>query len=125
MSLPLAYLDAAVVEEIPVDLWRRVFEEIGWPASLLPHAESFTHADVLEAFGRDEPTDDLLQFLEVLHTLGTESGADAIQAALDDQRLPRNVLPAGAGERELAVHLYLAQRKDASLADVFARAQVQ
>jgi hypothetical protein len=125
MSLPLAYLDAAVVEEVPMDLWHRVFEEVGWPASLRPNAESFTHADVLDAFARDEPTDGLLQLLEALHTLGTEGGADAIQTALDDQRVSRNVLPAGAGERELAVHLFLAQRKDASLADVFARAQVQ
>jgi hypothetical protein len=125
MPIPLAFLDAAVVEEVPVDLWRRIFDEVGWPASLRVHAESFTHADVVEAFARDEPTDDLLQFLEVLNTLGTQAGADAIQMALDDQRISRDVLPTGTGERELAVHLYLAQRQNASLADVFARAQIQ
>lgn len=125
MQLPLAFLDAAVVEEVPIDLWRRTFDVVGWPTSLRPRAETFTHGDVLRAFEHDEPTDDLLQFLEVLHTLGTAGGADAIQMALEDQRVSRDVLPLGAGERELAVHLFLAQREDASLADVFARAQVQ
>lgn len=125
MPLPLAFLDAAIVEEVPVDLWRRAFDVVGWPTSLRPRAGTLTHADVLEAFEHDEPTDDLLQFVEVLHTLGTEAGADAIHMALDDQRVSRDALPAGTGARELAVHLYLAQRQDASLADVFARAQVQ
>lgn len=125
MSLPLAYFDAAVVEEVPVDLWRRLFGAVGWPVSLHAKRDTFTHADVLEAFDRDAPTDDLLQLLEVLHTFGTEAGAEAIQAALNDQRVPRDVLPTGTSERELAIHLYLAQRQNASLAQVFARAQVQ
>jgi hypothetical protein len=125
MPLPLAYLDAAVVEEVPVDLWRQTFAVLGWPASLRTIAETFTHDDVVAAFGRDDPTDELLQLLEVIHTLGTETGADAIQTALDDQRVPRDVLPVGVSAREFAVHLFLAQRRDGSLADVFARAQIQ
>src|SRR5208337_3954019 len=34
-------------------------------------------------------------------------------------------LPAGNGDREFALRFFVAQRKDASLADAFARAQIQ
>jgi|GEM_PF-5309344 len=125
MSLPLAYLDAAVVEELPVDLWCQAFDQIGWPASLVSRRTALSHAEIVEAFARDEATDEMLQLFEVLHTLGSDAGADAIQTALDDQLIPSDVLPEGASERERVVHLFLAQRKNASLADVFARAQVQ
>lgn len=125
MSLPLAYLDAAVVEEVPIDLWRQVFDQVGWPASLDSRRQTLSHAAIVDAFARDEATDEMLQLFEVLHTLGTDAGVDAIQAALDDQRIPNGLLPTGASERELVVHLFLAQRKNASLAEVFARAQIQ
>lgn len=125
MQLPLAYLDAAVIEEVSVDLWREVFEAVGWPASLVEKHDTFTHADVLHAFEQDDPTDDLLQAIEALHALGTESGRDAIAVAMRDRRVPTDKLPASTGEREFALHLFLAQRSDASLSDVFARAQTQ
>src|SRR5665213_2648084 len=67
----------------------------------------------------------MFKALESLHTLGTEAGREAIVAAMNDQRVPLNTLPADIGERELALHLLLAQRGNASLADVFARAQTQ
>lgn len=125
MQLPLAHFDASVIEEVPTDLWRLVFDAVGWPATLESKRPSFSHADVLDAFERDNPTDDLLQALEVLHSLGTESGREAIIAAMRDRRVPMERLPVGGGEREFALHLFLAQRADASLADVFARAQTQ
>lgn len=125
MQLPLAYLDAAVVEEVPVDLWRQLFDEVGWPATLASRRQDFGHADVLAAFEQDTPSDELLQALETLHVLGTETGCEAIVTAMQDRCVSRDVLPPDASERELALHLFLAQRNDASLADVFARAQTQ
>lgn len=125
MQLPLAYLDASVIEEISLDLWRKVFEVVGWPSSIVGKPNTFTHDDVFHSFEHDNPTDDLLQAIEALHVLGTESGRDAIAAAMNDRRVPTDTLPASTGEREFAVHLFLAQRSDASLADVFARAQTQ
>lgn len=125
MQLPLAYLDATVVEEIPVNLWSEIFEATGWPESLVSKRDSFGHQDVLHAFAKDNPSDDLLQALETLHTLGTEGGREAIVSAMNDRRVAMDALPANMGEREFALRLYLAQRSDASLADVFARAQIQ
>ncbi len=125
MQLPLAHLDAAVVEEIPVDLWRQVFDVAGWPASLTTKRNSFTHPDVLSALVTDNPTDELLQALEALDSLGTESGREAIVTAMKDRRLPMDLLSGEYGEREFALRLYLAQRENASLADVYTRAQIQ
>lgn len=125
MLIPLAHLDPVLVEEVPLDLWRQVFDAVGWPASLRATQESITHAAVLESITRDDPTDGLLQLLEVLQSLGTEDGADAIQAALGDQRIQRDALPLGISNREMALHLFLAQRENAALAEVLARAQIQ
>lgn len=123
MQLSLAYLDAAAIEEVSIDVWREVFDATGWPESLASKRGSFGHEDVLRAFEQDNPTDNLLQALETLHDLGTEAGREAIVSAMHDRRVPLDALPADTGEREFALRLYLAQRADASLADVFARAQ--
>lgn len=125
MQLPLAYLDAAAIEEVPVDLWQDVFDAVGWPPSLASKNGSFGHEDILRALERDPPSDSLLQVLEVLHTLGTETGRDAIQAAMQDRRVSTSGLPSNKGEKEFALRFYIAQRSDVSLADVFVRAQIQ
>jgi len=125
MPLPLAYLDAAVIEEVSLDTWKDVFDFVGWPDSLMGRRASFTHENVLEAFQNDDPSDHLLQALEALHDLGTEAGRDAIVTAMNDRRVPLDTLPQNTGEREFALRLFIAQQNNASLADVFARAQTQ
>ena len=125
MPLPLAYLDAAVIEEVSLDTWKDVFDFVGWPKSLMGRRASFTHENVLEAFQKDDPSDHLLQALETLHDLGTEAGRDAIVTAMSDRRVPLDTLPQNTGEREFALRLFIAQQNNASLADVFARAQMQ
>ena len=125
MPLPLAYLDAAVIEEVSLDTWKDVFDFVGWPNSLMASRASFTHENVLQAFQKDDPSDHLLQALETLHSLGTEAGRDAIVTAMSDRRVPLDTLPQNTGEREFALRLFIAQQNNASLADVFARAQMQ
>jgi hypothetical protein len=124
MQLPLAYLDAAAIQEVPIDLWKDVFDVVGWPLSLSIARESFGHEDVLRAFAQDEPTDSLLQALEALDTLGTEAGREAIMSAIHDRGVPPGALPAGKGEREFALRFYMAQRTNTALADAFIRAQI-
>lgn len=125
MQLSLSYLDPAAIEEISIDLWREVFDALGWPSSLTNKRDNFTHDDVAASIQQDDLSDDLLYALESIHTLGTEAGRDAIISTMQERRVEFQSLPEGASERELAVRLYLDQRNDASLADVFARAQVQ
>lgn len=123
MQLPLAYLDASAIEEVPLGLWREVFEVLGWPQLLTDRRDTFTHEDVRGVLRHDDLSDGLLHALETLHTLGTEAGREAIVSVMNDRRVRSDTLPADIGEREFALRLYLAQRGDASLADVFARAQ--
>ena len=125
MQLPLMYLDAAAIEEVPIDLWRDVFDAIGWPSSLETKRGSFGYQDIRDAFQKDTPTDVLLQALEALHMLGTESGREAILSAIQDRNVADAVLPNGKGEREFALRFYIAQRTNAALADAFVRAQIQ
>ena len=125
MQLPLVYFDASAIEEVPLALWREAFETLGWPASLAGKQASFTHDDVRDAIRNDDLADILLHALEILHTLGTEAGREAITSIMKERRVELHELPDGVGERELAMQLYLAQRSNASLADVFARAQTQ
>lgn len=123
MKLPLAYLDATFLEEVPLPLWRDVFDAVGWLSSLEGKKQSFTHTDLLEAFAADAPTEELLEAMEALHVFGSEVGRNAVATALADCHAASDALPAGLGERELALQLFLRPRSDAVLAEVFIRAQ--
>ena len=125
MDLPLIFLDAVAIEEVPIALWRQAFDVLGWPISLRDKANTFTHHDVQVAIPNDDLSDDLLQALETLHMLGTEDGREAIMSVMSERGAQLPGLPDDSSERELALRLYLAQRTDASMADVFARAQTQ
>jgi hypothetical protein len=126
MQIPLAHMDSAVLEEVPIPLWTELFEAVGWPQSLAPkRATTFTYDDVLAAIQSDRLNDELLLALETLHRLGTPEGRETINAVMSDRHIPLDALPHDLGERELALRLFLKQRGDGALAEVFSRAQVQ
>ncbi|MCI0665847.1 MAG: hypothetical protein L0220_32730 [Acidobacteria bacterium] len=125
MQIPLAFADPAVIEEVSLPLWRELFDALGWPASLLGKSESLTHDLIVSSFQSDALSDELLQAIETVHDLGTPEGRETISALLADRQIPSITLPQGLGERELALRLFLSQRSDGALAEVFSRAQVQ
>jgi hypothetical protein len=125
MTLPLAFLDVAAIEEVAVDVWTEVFEAAGWPLSLAEKKGSIGHADIVDALRKDPLADELLHALETLNELGSDAGRDAIVAAMNDRRIPLDTISQNSGEKEFSLRFYLAQRKDAALVDVFARAQIQ
>jgi len=125
MQIPLAFADPVVIEEVSLALWRELFDALGCPDSLRSRSESLTHDEIVLAFQRDVLSDELLQAIETLHDLGTPEGRETISAILTDRQIPSGTLPQGIGERELALRLFLAQRSDGALAEVFSRAQVQ
>lgn len=125
MQLSISLMDSSAVEEVSLDLWRCLFDAVGWPATLATGKEEICHSHVAEALQRDSLGDELLQAIEAIHVLGTESGAEAIIRALDDQHMASTILVDGLGERELALQLFLAQRADAAMAEVFLRARVE
>ena len=95
MQLPLVYFDASAIEEVPLALWREAFETLGWPASLAGKQASFTHDDVRDAIRNDDLADILLHALEILHTLGTEAGREAITSIMKERRVELHELPDG------------------------------
>ena len=123
MKLPFVHLDLAVIEEIPIPLWRKLLAVVGVPHSL--PAGHFSHAALLAALQGDTLSGQLLEALEAIHLFGSEEGREAVAEAMADQRVDTSSLPTGVGERELAVHLYLAKQHDVALADVFARARLR
>jgi hypothetical protein len=88
MQLSLSLVDAAAIEEVPIDLWRELFNVTGWPNSLGGKRNAFTHDDVLSALTQDEPSDELLQALEALDALGSDAGREAIVAAMRTATCP-------------------------------------
>ena len=125
MNFPLAYLDRAAIEEVPIDTWKDVFDALGWSRSLTKKRDALGYDDILNSFAQDEPSDDLLHALEALSSLGTEEGREAIISAINDSGARMGALPTEKGEREFALRFFLAQRRDAALSDAFVRAQIQ
>lgn len=125
MQIPLALANSVVIEEVSLPLWRELFDALGWPPSLEGKSESLTHEEIISALQRDVLSDELLQAIETIHDLGTPEGREAISTLLADRQISPSILPKGLGERELALRLFLSQRTDGSLADVFSRAQIQ
>ena len=125
MQISLAFPDLAVIEEVSLPLWRELFDALDWPTSLSGKSESLTHDEILSAFQRDILSGELLQAIETIHDLGTPEGRETINTLLADRQVLSSTLSQGLGERELALRLFLAQRNDGALAEVFSRAQVQ
>ena len=94
-----------------MDLWRKLFQVVGWPESIKGKKKLLIHEEVLAALQGDVLSDDLLQAIEALNELGTESGRDAIQNAMKDRRVLPEAIPMDVGERELPLILFLAQKK--------------
>ena len=124
MKLSLAYL-TGMIDEIPPEAWADLFEAAGWPASLAEERGTPRHGQIVTALTDDDLSDELLEALDVLETLGTSAGRAAIEAALADQHLLPDFLPPNEGDRVYALRLFIGQRQDTALADVLARAQIQ
>lgn len=123
MQLPLAYLDAAALEEVPLDVWHELFGAVGWPSSLT--TESLSHDTIRASFEHDEPTDGLLLALEAIHDLGTDDGREGLLEAMRDRHVVEGQIPNECGEREFALRAFLLQRHEPSVADAFVRAQIR
>ena len=124
MKVSPAYL-TGLIEEVPPEAWKDLFETVGWPSSLKDAPTPLTHERILTALKDDELSAELHEALEAMETLGTESGRQAIETALADQHLFPDTLPANEGDRVYALRLFVGQRSDAALAEVLARAEIQ
>ena len=122
MQLPLVYLDASAVEEIPLDAWHELFDAVGWPSSLEP--SSLGHDSIGASLVGDEPSEGLLLALESIYSLGTSDGREALLGAMHDRHVDSAQIPEGCGEREFALRAFLLRQAQPAFVDVFARAQI-
>lgn len=123
MQLPLAYLDASAIEEIPLEVWSDLFERVGWPGSVRP--DRFDHDSIRDSLQRDEPSDQLLLALEAIHSLGTGEGREALLEAVGDRCVAVERLPSDCGDREFAARLFVLQLSESDVSDAFVRAQIR
>ena len=121
-QVPLAFLDAAAVEEIPLVLWQEV---LAISRVVVPGGgELSSHAEILDALQTASASAELLEALQSINELGTEGGREAIVEALTDAQIDLQGIP-DCGEREFSLRIYLRQRLDPALAEAFDRAQVR
>ena len=53
MAASMFFLDPTVIEEVSLESWRRLFDDVGWPASLDSKRDTFEHEDVLNSLRSD------------------------------------------------------------------------
>lgn len=120
--VPTILLDLVAIEELPLALWRRVFEVVGYPSGLSP--TNLSHAAIIDHVGGGDVSEQLIEVLQVLHDIGTESGLEAMNAVAEAHQCDLGqilVLP----PREAAVQLWLSQRADPAMQELFTRVQMQ
>jgi hypothetical protein len=119
---PTILLDAVVIEEVPLPLWGRVFHEIGYPSGV--PSNGLTMEAVHDYVRERQVSPEFIEVLQVIHDIGTDSGLDAMIAVAGAHQRDLGTI-ATHPPREAAVELWLAQRRDASLSEVFTRVQMQ
>lgn len=102
MSLPQEFLDDAPLREISVERWRSVFTRGGVPDGVA--LDTLTEDGVVAAFAAPDLPRQYLDFLQVLHDLGTPLGADALHDAAAECGVDRSDWPVEV--RELAAELW-------------------
>lgn len=121
-GVPTALLDVTEIEEVPLAIWILVFEEIGYPFGLTK--DTLTVDGVLTYVRGNAVTAELIEVLQTMHDLGTDSGADAIKSVGNAHQLDLSAI-SGLAPREAAVQLWLAQRRDVKLQELFTRVLMQ
>lgn len=121
-QVPTLLLDAVVIEEVPIALWQKVFTQIGYPPGIKP--ADLSHDAILEHVQEGKTSPELIEVLQAIHDLGTDAGADAVKAVAAAHQLDLGAI-IKRSPREGAVELWLAQRQDAALREVYTRIQMQ
>lgn len=121
-TVPSMLLDLVAIEEVPIVVWRRAFEVVGYPPGLT--ARTLSHDAVVDHVLSGQVSTELIELLQVLHDLGTDGGVDAMKAVAEAHQHDLGAITAMA-PREAAVQLWLEQRVDPTLREIFMRVQMQ
>ena len=77
--VPHALLDLAVIEEVSLDTWKDIFEEIGYPVGLA--RRTLTHDQIEKHLAGGSRVPDLVEILQAIHDLGSEAGREVLLEA--------------------------------------------
>lgn len=121
-SVPLDQLDVVTVEEVSDDVWKPILDEVGYPPGMM--ATTFTKDALLDHLGTDAVSPDLIEALRAISELGTADAVDTMKAVADSYQVELGAIVAHA-PRDAAARLWLAQRKNAGLREIYTRIQMQ
>lgn len=121
-SVPLEQLDVVTVEEVSDEVWKLILDEVGYPPAV--KAASFTKDALVDHLGTDAVSPDLIEALRAITELGTADAVDTMKSVADSYQVELGAIVAHV-PRDAAARLWLAQRKDAALREVYTRIQMQ
>lgn len=118
--LPVEFHDLAAVMEISPETWRRIFElaEPNRSLSSLP-----AHSEILEILTKEALKDELLEALEIVVELGTETGRDTVNQAAQDLGLNLDTNP-DMPAREFIAKTWIISASDRTVRSVLVRARL-
>lgn len=117
-----------LVQEIGVVLWRDVFSTAGYPGSLKPadlSDEAAAHERIAKVVFSEKLDPIWLDAFETVEELGSDSGRDVLQHAIDDAGVPRTSWPTDLGSREFALFVWRRRGQDDRLEEIVDHARVR
>ena len=121
--LPAYLHDVRLIEEVALDRWRELFDAVGYPAALESHP--LTHASIERVLFAEKVDTALIDALETIEELRSERGRECLVRSADDLGCSRASWPTEFTSGELALHLWIRQFKDDTIAAVLSQARIR
>jgi hypothetical protein len=118
--LPASFHDQVAYTEVQAATWRLVFDTAGELARL--NGMEITPDLLLQSLTSEAPGKELLDALEVIVELGTETGRELLQQAAADGQIPLGAID-DTPAREFAARTWIESRTNALTANVLVRAR--
>jgi hypothetical protein len=118
--LPTSFHDVTALMEVSIPSWRTVLDKSGEGNRF--EGAQFTHGALWTSLTQQQPGSELLDALDVIHELGTDSGRAMLEQAAGDQQVELGPTDDECA-RELAARVWIQSRNDTMLASVLTRAR--
>lgn len=119
--LPTGFHDVTALMEVTPPTWMRVLGAAGEESRL--HGTELTHQSLWHSLTTVAPGRELIDALDVIVELGTESGRDLLHQAANDQQVSLGTSD-DEPVRELAARVWVESRTSTPLAEVLVRARL-
>ena len=119
-ALPTSFHDPTVIHEVGLETWRSILTAAGESGRL---DATSSHDELWLSLTTNPPGEQLIDALEVVNELGTDTGRDLLLYAADDRQVRLGAVD-DEPARELAARIWLQSRTDTPLAEVLMRARL-